>query len=147
MSAVIQSGLPPISAKRVARMAQVKDYLFQVGKSTYFQIHLGTGLSVPAVQRAIDDLQARDPDVLAVPAFHNQWSTEVHWGLTARVGEVSQLHHNATRTRRQGHRLRKAAVESTDPMEVLAMTNAATQMEALADNLDALANGLETSRS
>lgn len=138
-----------LSPKRKARMVQVKTWLVTLMQqggtgATYRSIAKGTGLSLPAVQRAVYDLQAKDPEVIAVPAYGNQWQTSLGWTLEARVGEASQFRHNATRIENQAHRLDKIAAASTNPYEKFAFESEARQMHLVAESLRALSVMMES---
>lgn len=137
--------------KRYARMVQVKSWLVTLlnqggSGATYRSIARGTGLSVPAVQRAVSDLHKDDPEVIAIPAYGNQWETSLGWTLEARIGEISQLRHNSTRVGNQAHRLIKIAAVTTDPYEKLALEATAREMEDAATRMGALADAMEASR-
>ena len=134
---------PIPGTRRARRMDLVKRYLRSVGASTYRGIESGTGLSAAAVGRAIGDLQRYDPDVLAVPAYGNRWETSLGWTLEARIGEVSQLRHNATRVTNQANRLSKIAAVTTNVYEKATLEAEARNMRASGANLNALADAME----
>jgi len=103
---------------------------------SYYDIAKRTGLSAPAVGRAVQDLHLHDPDVVvSIPAPKNGYTVRAGWNVTSRQGEGNQGRHAATRFDRMAIRWEKAAAAETDPAMKAILTMNAASMRTVAANM------------
>lgn len=134
---------PPVSGSaRDIRAKAVRAWLRRntgIGhrkRFTYQGIHRATGLTVPAVQRAVYDLRDHyhdDPLVVSVPCPENGFTVEVGWRWAAKLGMANRLTVLATQETSEAVMFERAASEETEPAKAFLYRQEAAEARLLSN--------------
>jgi hypothetical protein len=136
---------PAPGTKRDKAMENVKKWLLRHSKGgTYYDIGIALGFSPNQVAGAALDLHLFDPSlVVSIPSPKNGYLCRAHWNETSSQGESNRLRYSATTQERMAVRLRKAATQTTSPVEATLMLTQAMQAETTAAQQRMLAATLD----